>query len=375
MRTIHTWSTPVSPFRHASRIGPSFARIEAMSVRLRNLSRVVPFLVLMTGCFDSHTIYDGPRCRVPAGMVCCAGGFASTHWESLCPFSCPVTHDLVPAAECWAEGPRDAGPDTRPPVFDSGRRDTGPRDTGPPPGLVCPLRRPVAACSGAPGLVVVQGEPFQFPYRFDECGCCPETECVATVDPGAQTVDIYMTLCEDPCDCDACIPIEGSCRVPPIPFAGDWRVEVNGAPALVLPVRERAGGEPNPPGCATFADDAPCRLGDPLVSHAWSVTQACVRERAARRVIELVDGCASACDIQSTCISYLAGDSIVVEPFAASCADACVDVCARVVRHCEIPDLPPGDVVYPIVSGGRVVGQLGSGRLYTSSTECFDEDG
>ncbi len=342
------------------------------------LCRAVPLLVcsaLAAGCHESHTIFDGMRCRVPPGMVCCnAADLPETPWESLCPFECPIGMRLVGAAEC-GPGALDAGaaPDASfPDPIDAG---PDPIDAGPPPPLECPPRRAIGACSPAPGLVAVRGVPFEVPYRIDECACCPRTECaVAGIDPRARILSLTTTLCPDPCDCAECAPAGGTCAVPGLPVAGDWEVHVNGEAAVILPVRDRAGGPPNPSGCATFALGDACDESEPLAATPWPPTDVCVRERFARTVIELRDDCA-ACDHQGACLSYFIPDErggelhVSATRYAGACDGACDPICVDEVRYCEIPDLP-GEGLYRILVDGEERALLGLGRFADRTTSC-----
>lgn len=338
--------------------------------------RFVPWLALcasLSGCLRSHTVYDGPRCRAPAGMVCCnEADLAETDWESLCPFECPIHRRLVPASEC---GPSVGLPDAGVPPM---RRDAGtpPRPDGGEPPLSCEPVRAIAGCSPAPGLVAVRDIPFEVPYRMDACACCPATECQVTgIDPDARVLSLTTTLCDDLCDCDECNPVVGACAVPGLPVAGNWAVHVNGAPGVILPVRDAPGGPANPSGCGTFAEDDGCGSSDVLSGDEWDPTSVCLRERQGRTVVELRHDCWR-CLYQGPCLSYLVPDArggeihVGASAYPGACDGVCDDGCFSTVRDCEIPDLPPGDGVYRIIVNGTRRATLGRGASAMRTTYC-----
>ncbi len=311
---------------------------------MAGLCRAVPLLVcplLLLGCFDTH-LNDGD-----------AG---------------PPRSDAGPPSGLDAGSPtrRDAGDPPPPPPLDAGAP-------------VCPPHRAFAGCSPAPGLVAVQGVPFEVPYRMDECGCCAGTECAVTsIDAGRRRLHLLTTLCPDPCDCADCNPVEGVCAIPGLPAAGDWQVWINDAPAVTLPVRDAEGGPANPAGCAAFAEDDGCDTeGDELIPNPWAPTSVCVRERFGRQVIELSDDCWG-CEYQGPCLTYFQPGSVGgrlhlgAHRFSGPCDGACDTVCHEEVRHCEIPVLPEGDGLYEVVVDGEVRATLGRGAQASSTTYCTD---
>ena len=342
---------------------------------MNDLCRLVPLLpLLLSGCWDSHDLYeDREHCSPPPGTVCCSDdGVPHPRWDdSYCPFECPSYLHLESIVDCVPT--LDAGApavDAGPWVWDAGP-DAEVPDAGPIPGLMCEPVRAGGACSDAPGLVVVEGQEAEFAYRFDECGCCPPTECVASVDAASRRILFTTALCPDTCDCDTCETVEGRCTIPPLPFAGEWQAWMNGAPAVRIPVRQAgAPGEPNPPGCSTFAEPSSCGSASPLQANPWQPTETCVRDRPDRRVIELVHTCGT-CDYAGPCISYLVGDQIIVQPsrYASPC-ELCDDSCHRTVMQCEIPPLPPGSGQYLISVGGDPVAILGTGTQRNATTAC-----
>jgi hypothetical protein len=247
-------------------------------------------------------------------------------------------------------------------VTDSSRRDAGTDGGGGPidSGLYCPLARADYLCLGS--FLVQPGRAFQLPLSFATCGCCINSECAVSVDSGARTLELTTTLCPDPCDCSMCVTPTVSCEVPALD-EGDWRVNVNGAAALTLPVYYDTGVVPPPPACVHFAEPSAC-AGDATVPGILSATNfACAYAGAPAPdayVIEVTDPCGG-CAQESTCTVRLEprytddlppGGELYVNPnrYSESCVD-CLPVCARVSRTCQVPPLVSGDTYRVHVEG------------------------
>lgn len=295
---------------------------------------------VLVGCYDTT---GDERCPAPAGMVCCGGGGAISP-EPGCPFRCPPGSSLAAAGACDAVPPVDAG---------SGG-DAGPWRPDGGGELLCPLRRADATC-----LMSYLVEPevaFDLPIAFAGCGCCSEIECAVEVDASAGTIGLTTTLCPDPCDCDGCNPIEGSCRVPPL-GRGTWNVTVNGAPAFELPVAPPLPGLAPPPACVSYAAEDPCGLvGAPIPLTPSAPDSVCVR-----RHDFLPDAALVELDYECPGCNWLGGTcAVTVEPrftddlppggeiriaateHVSGCETTCPPVCTAQTRSCPVPDLEPG---------------------------------
>lgn len=295
--------------------------------------------VLALGCHRSHGMEgdppDGGRCFLPSGMICCSGAGPVSSPGGPCPFMCPSGTWLEPAGACgFADGgfPVDSTP------FDGG--------------AACETRRADWTCLDS--FAARSGQPFELPVTFDTCGCCPSTTCAVDVDRGAQVLRLTSGLCnDDVCDCDGCLAPTARCEIPPL-SEGNWRVEVNGDPAFVLPVSDDDFAPP--PACVRYA--APggdlCEPTDPLDSQPEHVDSVCIAGVAtsSRHVARLVNECGG-CESAGVCTAVVterltddlpAGGDIRLSPtrYFSACGGACPPVCIETERACPLPQLLAG---------------------------------
>lgn len=298
-------------------------------------------LVFAFGCFRSRGAddpVDGGLCAIPDGFVCCAGFGPVASPPGACPFRCPDRTRLVPSSECV--DPLDGGL---------------PRDVGPigDAGLACEPRRADWTCLES--FLAPANEPFELPVTFDTCGCCPSTTCGVDVDPDARVLRLTSGLCnDDVCDCVGCNAPTARCAIPAIP-RGDWRVEVNGAPAFVLPVEEEISLIPPPPACVRYAaPESSCEATDPLDSQPEPTSEVCIARApsSAGLVARLVNDCGG-CASEGTCTAVVTerftddlppGGEIRLSPtrYFSACGGACPPVCIETERECPLPTLLPG---------------------------------
>ncbi|UJR84602.1 hypothetical protein [Sandaracinus amylolyticus] len=262
--------------------------------------------------------------------------------------------------------PRDAG------TVDARTTPIGPDasllwDAGSAPdaGLTCAPTRADFVCLES--IVVPAATPFTLPLAFDTCGCCAQTECaVVDVTRDSRTVRLVTTLCPDPCDCDACNTPIAQCEIPGLP-AGEWLVEVNGAPAMVLPVA--SPHHTNGRTCVDFAEDDECTRGrEVLEGRPMRPSRACVRRGfggESHDELDLVEECGT-CDRESTCevrvVPRLTDDlppgsdlHVTANRYLGACDGVCPPVCIENTRTCPLPSLPPGDVNRVFVDGEPIL--------------------
>jgi hypothetical protein len=287
------------------------------------LFRIVPLVVLTlaaSGCYLDHGLGPEPR---PDGAV---------------------------------PPPLDGGS----PALDSGRRvDAGRVDAGRDAGLECPIQRADWACFES--FAMPPGRPFELPLTVDACECCPQAECAVEVDEAARTLRVTTTSCPGLCDCLACNSATAACQVPALP-EGTWTVEINGTPAMRLPVIDEPGLIPPPAACVDFAEPDECTGEEALEGRAQNVSEACVRQMfGGQYVIELRDECGT-CDREGPCIvTAEARDDLDLPPgmeirvdarrFFGACAGDCGAACFETTRRCVLPPLAEGDVHRVYVNG------------------------
>lgn len=318
-------------------------------LRLRHF---VPLAAIASlGCFESHEQETLTRCG-PSDAVCCTPeGFTAPPLDD-CPFSCPRGSVPTPYWLCGPSGVGDAGPT--------------PRDAGagaPDAGALCPPVRASVACFD--GTTVPIGRAFSLPVTFDQCGCCPQAGCAVAVSSARRLVHVTTTLCPDVCDCDECLLPQVACEVPPL-TAGDWTVEVNGAPAF----RVRAAATLPDVGstCVDFAEPDPaCASGSEGVPGVpFAVESVCVHRAHERNAIdgwsiEVVDSCGG-CDLEGPCEVRIEermtddlppGYDLFVSPrrYFSSCTPACDPICVPTRRECLVPAPLAGDVHRVFVDG------------------------
>jgi hypothetical protein len=298
-------------------------------------------VALGLGCFRSRGMEsdtDAGRCFLPSGMVCCSSAGPVDSPGGPCPFQCPVGTSMVRGFECaFGDGgvPSDGG---------------FPIDAGP----ACEPRRADWTCL-VESFLAPANEPFELPVTFDTCGCCPSTTCGVEVDRGAQVLRLSSGLCnDDVCDCAGCNAPTARCAVPPLP-RGDWTVEVNGAPAFVLPVEEEISLVPPPPACVRYAaPDVSCEPSDPLDAQPEPTSEVCIAQvpTSSRLVARLVNDCGG-CASEGTCTAVVTerftddlppGGEIRLSPtrYFSACGGACPPVCIETERECPLPTLIPG---------------------------------
>lgn len=269
-------------------------------------------------------------------------------------------------------GPRppdgDAGTDPPPPIIDAGRMpDPRPDPPPEPPPTMCPLARADATCMSS--FLVAPGFPFELPIAFDECGCCPGTECTVAVDHATRRVHLSTALCPDPCDCAACLPVTGSCSIPAL-AAGLWTVEVNGDEAFVLPVETPPFVEP-PPACVTYAQPDACRPSDSLEGEPVVPDEVCVSTALSGTSIELIEDCPSCYFLDGPCAVTLeprltddlppGGElHVAATDFVTGCDVACTAECTQTMRTCRAPPLVDGHF-YRVWVNDRVVTSFTAG--------------
>ncbi|WP_157068561.1 hypothetical protein [Sandaracinus amylolyticus] len=233
-------------------------------------------------------------------------------------------------------------------------------------GLTCAPTRADFACLES--FAVPAGRDFTLPLAFDTCGCCAQTECaVVDVTRDSQTLRLVTALCPDPCDCDACNTPIAQCEIPALP-PGEWLVEVNGAPAMRLPVVDEELPLP-PGGCIDFAEDDACTRGPGVFEgRAMRPSRACVRRGiggTSHDELDLTEECGT-CDRESTCevrvMTRLTTDlppgsdlHVTAGRYVGGCDGICPPVCIENTRTCALPSLPPGDVNRIFVDGSPIL--------------------
>ncbi|MBX3251374.1 MAG: hypothetical protein KF901_29625 [Myxococcales bacterium] len=309
--------------------------------------------LLLVGCFRSRsnepTPDGGTWCGPPPGEVCCTSEGPLDFLDGRCPFACPHGSWQTSSAAC--SFPRDGGVP----------RTDGGLDAG-----LCPAVRASFTCLES--FVAPANERFELPVSFDECGCCAEATCGVDVDVRSRTLHLTTGLCPDPCDCDACHTPVARCAVPGLP-RGDWRVEVNGAPAFVLPVSDADFFVPPPPACMRYAEDDGCDASDPISSgRPDPITEVCVDlDRASARghvAWAVNDGCGG-CAREGICGAVVMerltddlppGGDIFLEPrrYFGACDGACPPACFETEQLCPLPTLDPGGFYRVYVHGALV---------------------
>jgi len=254
----------------------------------------------------------------------------------------------------------------------------------PPPPLECGEVRGVATC--LEGFLIPPDEPFTLPVLFPGCGCCPETECVTSVDVAAREVHLTTGVCPDPCDCDGCWPIVGGCDVPPLSL-GVWTVLANGVEAFELPVEHDSGVVPPPNMCSTYAADDWCSdrgalPGTPIPRGELSeVCLTPVFTTGLPSSLTLTRTCWPCGSVLSVCNAVLEervtrdlppGGEIRLDPrdYATGCLISCTDECIPGEIECEVPALTPGEY-YRVWLGDEVVLDFTAG---SDAPTCGDDD-
>lgn len=304
-----------------------------MTSRLCHL--VLAFSLLLPACYDMH----GLEGRLDAGG--------------------PIDVDAAPRPDVWMPPTSDAGP-----VADV-------------PSL-CPLVRADASCLESNAIVA--GRPFELPFQYDACACCPETSCSVSVDEASRTLRLSTGLCLDRCDCDACNTPRGTCTVPPISEAalGQWTVEVNGTAAFRIGVVP--GDSPiEPPlrACSTYAEIDDCGGASPDFTMGPIRGDVCVEAvaHADRTTLRLTDHCWGCGRIDSACevsvFERLTADlppgydiQLHAGAYDTACDVDCPAVCTPHTRECDIPALDPA-AFNRVMIDGEFVAAFGGGAPMT----------
>lgn len=318
-----------------------------------HLVPAVTLVVIAGGC----SIFHG-RCE-PVIEVCCddvSGAYVQD--ATGCPGSCPSGSFVAPSC---GPTPGDAGT---------------PVDSGTSQPLMCMPRRGVATCLRE--SVVESGQGFLLPVDMASCGCCPGTECEVAIDEASQTVRVTTTLCPDPCDCDACIPVEASCAVPAL-APGDWNVVVNEAPAFTLSAAIAAPGlTPAPPLCATYARVDDCALSEDLDAEPREPERLCLEAAPGGYVMRMEVDCIGCGELLGPCLvraeprftdDLPAGGELYVDTFSAQsdCDVDCPAICVQDSIDCRVPELEAGEF-YRVWHQGTEIGSFTVG----DGTECFE---